>query len=90
MRDEQIEAFEIWAKTLEADRLPHLVLPSGEVTISACAERLFGLIAPTKKLFMRGGAVMVLVMRDDGLLALEVLRPAAARSFFEKFGRLFA
>ena len=28
--------------------------------------------------------------RDDGLLALEVLRPAAARSYFEKFARLLA
>jgi hypothetical protein len=39
---------------------------------------------------VRGGVVVVLMTRDDGLLALEVLRPAAARSFFEKFGKLFA
>src|SRR4051812_48626635 len=90
MSDEQIEGLQSWAKAVEADGLPHIVLPSGNITISACAERLFGLIAPTKKLFMRGGAVMTLVKRDDGLLALEVLRPMAARSLFEKFGRLFA
>jgi hypothetical protein len=86
----QVEIFEHWAKTNEPNLLPQIVLPSGNVTISACAEKLFRLIAPTKKLFMRGGAVVVPMTRDDGLLALEVLRPAAARSFFEKFGRLFA
>jgi hypothetical protein len=70
--------------------LPHLVLPSNDVTISECGEKLFGLIAPTRRLFVRGGAVMTLTTRDDGLLALEILRPAAARSCFEKHARLFA
>jgi hypothetical protein len=73
-----------------ANEKPVIELPSGDVTISECAEKLFGLIAPTKTLFVRGGAIVTLVQRDDGLLALELLRPAAARSFFEKFGRLFA
>src|SRR5882762_11145815 len=90
MSDEQIEGFEDWAKENDADGLPQIILPGSEVTISACAEKLFGLIAPTKRLFVRGGAVVNLVTRDDGLLALEVLRPAAARSYFEKFARLFA
>jgi hypothetical protein len=49
---------------------------------------LFRLIAETLTLFVRGGAVVALVQRDDGTLALDILRPAAARSFFEKFGRL--
>ena len=74
----------------EQSELPFVILPSGDVTISACAEKLFNLIAPTKKLFVRGGAVMTLVKRDDGLLALEIMRPSAARSFFEKFARLMA
>jgi hypothetical protein len=69
---------------------PVIELPSGHVTISEAAENLFGLIAPTKTLFMRGGAIVTPVRRDDGLLALDILRPAAARSFFEKFARLFA
>jgi hypothetical protein len=74
----------------DTNELPHVVLPSGTVTITECATQLFKLIAPTQKLFMRGGAVVGLVKRDDGLLALDVLRPASARSLFEKFGRLFA
>lgn len=87
---EQLADMEQWAVKNEAEDLPQIILPSGEVTITECAEKMFGLIAPTKRLFMRGGVVVGLVSRDDGLLALEILRPAAARSFFEKFGRLFA
>jgi hypothetical protein len=73
-----------------ASEKPIVVLPSGDVTISDCAKKLFGLIAPTKKLFARGGAIVVMAKRDDDLLALDILRPATARSFFEKFGQLFA
>lgn len=71
---------------------PHeiVVLPSGHVTISACALKLFNLIASTRRLFTRGGAVVQLVRRKRELPALEVLRPAAARSCFEKFAKLMA
>jgi len=37
-----------------------------------------------------GGTAVGAVTRDDGLLALDVLRPAAARSLFEKDGRFLA
>lgn len=70
--------------------LPILVLPSGNVTITQSATELFKKIAPTKTLFIRGGTVMDLVKRDDGALVLEILRPSAARSRFEKFARLVA
>ena len=90
MSDGQMDGVEEWGEKNKANGLPLVVLPSGTVTISDCARQLFGLIAPTRKLFARGGAVMDLVARDDGLLVLEVLRPAAARSYFEKFGRLVA
>ena len=90
MSDGQSEEFDEWAEAVQADGLPEVTLPSGTVTITECATQLFKLIGPTKKLFVRGGAVVNLVTRDDGLLALEVLRPAAARSCFEKFGRLLA
>jgi len=90
MRDDSLEDFQNWGKRNQADGLPQIILPSGAVTITECAEKLFGLIGPTKRLFMRGGAVVILVTRDDKLLALEILRPAAARSVFEKFGQLFA
>ena len=90
MSDEQSDEFGEWAEANLADGLPDVVLPSGRVTITECATKLFGLIEPTKKLFFRGGAVVIAITRDDGLLALDVLRPAAARSYFEKFARLLA
>ena len=100
--DEQVEAFTQWSAENEiegateqlreddASKLPHVILPSDNVTISNCAEDLFKLIGPSHRLFARGGAVVTLVKRDDGMLALDILRPAAARSFFEKHARLFA
>ena len=90
MNSDQIGAFEEWADDNKANGLPLLVLPSGDVTITQSATELFTLIAPTKRLFVRGGAVVNLVKRDDGLLALEILRPAAARSSFKKFAKLVA
>ena len=90
MSDGQIGDMAEWAKDNAADGLPVLILPSGTVTITECAVSLFKLIAPTKRLFVRGGVVVSLVKRDDGLLALEILRPSAARSCFEKFARLVA
>ncbi|MEI7436956.1 MAG: hypothetical protein WCL16_09160 [bacterium] len=90
MSDGQIGDVTEWAKVNGADGLPVLILPSGAVTITECAANLFKLIAPTKRLFVRGGVVVGLVKRDDGLLALEILRPSAARSYFEKFARLVA
>jgi hypothetical protein len=90
MSEAQIAEFEKWSDENQVNGLPDIVLPSGTVTISQCAADLFGLIAPTKRLFVRGGAVVNAFTRDDGLLALEVMRPAAARSFFEKFARLLA
>ena len=74
--------------TEEEQEKPFIELPGGQVSISDCAAKLFRLIAMTKTLFWRGGAVMVLQKRDDQLLALDVLRPAAARSLFEKYARL--
>jgi len=100
--DEQVEAFTEWSAENEiegaaeqvretaAEKLPHVILPSDEVTISNCADDLFKLIGPSHQVFMRGGAVVTLVKRDDGMLALDILRAAAARSLFEKYARLFA
>ena len=90
MSDGQIEDFKDWVDDNSAGEKPVVTLPSGDVTITDCAAQLFGLIAPTKTLFVRGGAVVALQKRDDGTLALDILRPAAARSFFEKHARLFS
>jgi hypothetical protein len=101
--DNQLEQLGKWGKEMQIEEaqalleedpakkeLPYLILPSGDVTISGCAESLFRMIAPAKRLFMRGGAVVTLIKRDDGLLALEILRPSAARSVFEKYAHLVA
>ena len=90
MSETQNAAVLNWAKQNQANGLPILVLPGGEMTITDSAIKLFQLIAPSKQMFIRGGAVVNLVHRDDGTLALAVLRPSAARSAFEKFARLMA
>ena len=74
----QVDDFKKWVTDNAAGDLPVIELPGGAVSISDCAGKLFGLIAPTKTLFMRGGAVVGLHRRDDGLLALDLRRPAAA------------
>ena len=68
--DEQVEAFTQWSAENEiegateqlreddASKLPHVILPSDNVTISNCAEDLFKLIGPSHRLFARGGAVV--------------------------------
>jgi hypothetical protein len=52
--------------------------------------RFFSLVAPTRSMFIRGGAVTIVDPNDRGEYVLEILRPSAARSRFEKHGRLFA
>ncbi len=83
-----MESFRTWAE--EVAELPLVVLPSAHVNITECADKLFRLIGPTKTMFCRGGAVTAPVQRDDGMLALDILRPAAARSAFEKHAKLGA
>jgi hypothetical protein len=65
-----------------------IILPSAHVGISKSAEELFRLIGPTRTLFNRGGTVVELAHKEDGL-ALEVLRPERARSTFENHGKLY-
>ena len=85
--DPQLLEFAQWSADMNVSAhaqnadLPVVILPSDEVTISQCARQLFTVIAATKRLFARGGAVVHLVTRDKAL-ALDVLRPAAARSTF--------
>jgi hypothetical protein len=63
-----------------------IILPGSGVTIKATAEELFRRIAPTKTMFIRGGAVMG-VVENEGMSALEVIGPAAARSRFESYAK---
>jgi len=67
-----------------------ILLPGGQVSITDCAENLFKKIAPTQTLFFRGGAVVEAVDRGDGLLGLELVKPAGFRSRIEMFGQLMA
>lgn len=67
-----------------------IILPSGTVTITDTAEELFRRIAPKRDLFMRGGVPTGLNVDQQGGLTLEPLRPSAARSRFEQYGRLVA
>jgi len=87
--EDTLTAVKTWADENGANDLPIVVLPGGEVTITDTATKLFELIGPTKQLFVRGSTVMNLVVREDDLLALEILQPDAARSIFEKYARLF-
>jgi len=58
--DEQIGDFNEWVDQNSAGEKPVIELPGGEVSITDCAGKLFGLIAPTKTLFVRGGAPVAL------------------------------
>jgi hypothetical protein len=65
-----------------------IILPSGNVTLTDTAETLFGRIARRKGLFYRGGSVVELIPNDVGEITISVLKASAARSRFEKYGRL--
>jgi hypothetical protein len=63
---------------------PTVLVPGGRITISESAQRLFEAIGPRRELFYRGGAVVELVNQGNGH-SIEVLRPVAAQSRFEKY-----
>jgi hypothetical protein len=75
------------AKCTNAD-MNAIILPGMGVKIKATAEELFKRIRPTKTMFIRGGAVVVIV-NNNGVLAMEVLEPAAARSRFESYAEFW-
>jgi Bifunctional DNA primase/polymerase, N-terminal len=65
-----------------------IILPAGEASYTDCAERLFRRIAPTHTLFSRGGAIMELMPSDNGILNLDVVKPAAFQSRVEHYGKI--
>ncbi|MFA5385592.1 MAG: hypothetical protein WC364_13235 [Eubacteriales bacterium] len=67
-----------------------IVLPGGSTSITASAEQIFNKIAPTHRLFTRGGIVMELRRDDKKGLRLEVMKAQSFRSRIEKMGTLFA
>lgn len=65
--------------------LPRVIIPGGAVTITESARGLYGHIAPTQKLFMKGDKVTHLATDDNGKVFFNALTPSAACSFFEGF-----
>lgn len=66
--------------------LPEVRIPGGDVSISGSARSLYEAIKPTGKMFLRDSSVCV-TAEQDGVVSLEILKPAAACSRFEKFVR---
>ena len=67
-----------------------IILPSGDVTISECAEDLFTRIANVGDMYQRGGTIMEVLPDGHGKLHLKVITPTAFRSRIEKYGRTVA
>jgi hypothetical protein len=63
---------------------PTVLVPGGRITHTESARQLFAAIAPRQELFYRGGAVVELVNQGNGH-SIEVLKPVAAQSRFEKY-----
>ncbi|MBN8422381.1 MAG: hypothetical protein J0L73_25935 [Verrucomicrobia bacterium] len=67
-----------------------IVLPSGDVTISECAGKLFQRIAASKTMFLRCNTIVELCQHDHGKLRLSPIKPSAFRSRIERFGKVVA
>jgi len=78
------QAAEVGAASLDKS----VILPGSGVTITATADALFKRIAPTKTLFIRGGAVVGIV-ENNGSLELEIISATAARSRFETYTNFY-
>lgn len=74
------------AQAMEESQKPTVIMPGGETSVTQSATDLYGHIAPTKQLFLRDGNVCDLI-EVDGVLKLQLLKPAAACSRFEDFVR---
>lgn len=68
--------------------LPAVIIPGGNTTITKSAAELYEIIAPTKKLFIRGG-IVVKVVEKAGEFVLEEVKADAACSDFEKHAAFF-
>lgn len=66
-----------------------IVLPGGDVSITAAAEKVFSLIGRAHGLFYRGGRVHEIAGNADGTRRLDPISPAQFRSRLECYGRVF-
>lgn len=67
-----------------------IILPSGDVSITGCANEVFQRIGPTQTLFERGGTTVEIVEDNDGVSTLSIVTPSAFRSRLENYGPLLA
>jgi hypothetical protein len=77
------------AQDQSSANLDVVVLPSGDVTISATAAAIFQKMVPAKKLFVRGGTIVEVVEQGDAMI-LDLVSPEAFRSRAEQYARLMA
>lgn len=75
------------AKHRHGDK-PPIVLPGGDVSITAAAEQIFGLIGAARMLFFRGGRAHAIAANPDGTRRLDPITPAQFRSRLEDFGKV--
>lgn len=84
------EATEVWspATAPDAGGKPTILLPGGPRTITSAGEDLGRLLAPTQRVFIRGGALVTLHVDVDGQPILRQLKPVALASAFESVANL--
>lgn len=93
---DQIENFEAWIDQQHIHRNARetddgiIILPGGSVSITETADNLFRRIAPTRTMFVRGGAIVELDLEDPESVGLAIIRPPAFRSRIETYGALMA
>ncbi|GFO81833.1 MAG: hypothetical protein A49_14600 [Methyloceanibacter sp.] len=68
--------------------LPVVLLPGGPVPIQESAEQLGKLLAPSKRYFVRGGAIVTVAHDEAGQHILDTVKPAALASVFETVANL--
>jgi len=67
---------------------PFIILPGGNVSITAAAEKIFGLIKIAGNLFYRGGRVHEITAEPDGRHRLVPITATRFRSLVEAYGQL--
>jgi len=63
-----------------------IILPGGNVSISQSAKDIFERFASRGDLFLRGGAIVEVIM-EKGMLVLQIVKPSAFRSMIEIVGQ---
>ena len=85
-----VDAADVWSPpSAPSDNIkPTVLLPGGPRTITSAGEDLGRLLAPTQRVFIRGGALVTLHVDVDGQPILRQLKPVALASAFESVANL--